>query len=395
MLSRLRSRLSRMTPRAITEWNAKRIGAVSLLLVAVIVGGALALTSNVFASTYTVNARFANAVGLSPGAEVLMAGVQVGKVGNVSAVGNHVVAQLDINDGVQIPDDSTADISVETLLGVIGVNVNPGGDWSHLLRNGSVITNTGVPYEFFQVRNIAGSQLSQTNATALGNVVTDLSKATSGDKSQIQQLIRGLAELTGTVDAHRVQASQLIDAAKELSAVLASKDTQLGTVVDDLDKVVNGLASRSSELGTLIDATEQAATQTSSLIGRNQPRLQQMLTDLHAALQVIGAHQLDIARSVAFAASAIQGFSSIGQSGNTMPDWANIYTNIVGASVGYEVLGNCGALDEALDVALGPDPKPCAQRSGPIPNSGAGSTSAPPTSGLSSLFAPFTKGAAS
>jgi len=388
MLARLRSRFSRVSPKAVTEWNQKRIGAVSLLIVAAIVGGALALTSNVFASTYPLNARFVNAVGLNPGAVVYMAGVQVGKVADVKVAGDHVVAQLSINDGVQIPADSTADISVETLLGVIGVNIEPGGNWARLLRGGSTITNTAVPYEFFEIRNIAGSQLSGTNAAALAQVVSDLSKATSGDKTQIQELVRGLAQLTGTVDAHRVEAGQLIDAARTLSAVLASKDAQLTTVVNDLDLVVQGLADRSSQLGTLITATEQTAQQTSSLIGRNQPRLQEMLTALHQALQVIGAHQLDIARSVAFAASAIKGFSSIGQSGNSMPPWTNVYTNIVGSAAGYGVLGNCGALDQALDVALGPDPKPCSQRTGPIPNVPV-PNSGPPTASVSALFSPL------
>ncbi len=397
MLSGLRRMLSRLSPRAVTEWNAKRIGAVSLLVVAAVVAMALALTSNVFSSTYTVDARFANAVGLNPGSEVLMAGVQVGKVGDVTVVGNHVLAQLDINDGVQIPADSSADISVETLLGAIGVNIQPGGNWGQLLRGGDLLTNTGTPYEFFQIKSSAGRLLSRTDAKALGQVISDLSAATSGDKQQVQELIKGLANVTGTVDAHKVQAAQLISAARELSAVLASKDSQLATVVDDLDKVVAGLASRSSELGTLINATDQAATQTSSLIGRNQPRLQQMLTDLHRALQIVGQHQLDLARSVAYAASAIKGFSSIGQSGSSAPPWANIYVDIVGSAAAIGLLGNCGALDQALDVALGPDPMPCAQRSGPVPNSGlngAGS-GGPPSAPVSSLFAPLTAGSGS
>lgn len=393
MTKRLRRALSRVSPRAITEWNPKKIGAAALALVLVIVLGALALTSNIFTSTYTVNATFTNAIGLEPGAQVLMAGVAIGKVGSVSVDGDRVDVKMNVNDGVQIPADSTADISVETLLGVIGVNIYPGGDWLHLLRNGSTMSDTGVPYEFFQIRNISGHLLTKTNAEALSQVVTDLSKATSGDKQQIQELIGGLARLTSTVSSHSVEASQLIVAARELSAVLASKDSELATVVDDLDKVVAGLAARSSQLGSLITATEQAATQTSDLIGRNQPRLQQMLTDLNSALKVVGSHQLDLARSVAYAASAIHGFSSIGQSGTTEPPWANIYANIVGSAVAYGVLGNCGALDQALDIALGPDPTPCSQRTGPLPNGGNGIPSAPspPTAAsVSSLFEPLT-----
>ncbi len=372
---RLRSGLGRLMPKAVTDWNPKRIGAVSLAFILAVVAGALLLTSNVFASSYTVHARFVNAVGLSGGDQVLMAGVPVGKVSSVSVVGNHVEANLAIDDGVQLPSDTTAQIAVQSLLGVIGVDLTPGGDWGHLLQNGARIRRTSVPFEYFEIQNASGKLLSATDAKALGRVVTSLARATSGDKAEIQVVIDGLAKATTAVAAHRGSAARLIRAADQLSSTLAQKDHQLAGVVDDLDLVIKGLAQHSSQLGQLIDQTEQVALQTSSLIGRNQPRLQQMLTDLHATLNVIGQHQLDLARSVAFAASAIKGFSSVGKSGSVSTPWANIYTNIVGAAVGYEVFGNCGLLDDALNIVLGPDPKPCAARSGPVP-SGASSSSA-------------------
>ncbi|MGH9299685.1 MAG: MCE family protein, partial [Acidimicrobiales bacterium] len=302
--------------------------------------------------------------------------------------------------GVQLPSDSTAQISVQSLLGVIGVDLQPGGNWAHLLRNGSQISNTSVPFEYFEVQNSSGKLLSSTDAAALGNVVSALANVTKGDKTQIQEVIDGLAKATSVISAHRNQAGQLIDSAEALSATLASKDQQLATVVDDLHLVVKGLADRSSALGQLIDQTDQAARQTSSLIGRNQPRLQELLTALHGALEVIGSHQLDLSRSVAFAASAIKGFASVGKSGTANTPWANIYTNIIGASVGYEVLGSCGALDNALDVALGPDPRSCSQRSGPTytgsSGSGSGSSSgsgsgSPVNTSVSSLVLPLTE----
>jgi phospholipid/cholesterol/gamma-HCH transport system substrate-binding protein len=391
-LSTVRQRARRLFPKAITDWNRKAIGAVTIALILAVAGGALVLTSSVFKSTYTVRARFSNAVGLEGGDQVLLAGVAVGKVSSVKVVGNHVVADLAINDGVQLPSDTAASIAVQSLLGVIGVDLKPGGNWSHLLSADSLISNTSVPFEYFEVQNASGDLLSATDAKALGEVVSSLEGATSGDRTQIQEIIDGLAGATSAINQHRDAAAQLIDAADALSGTLASKDHELATVIDDLDIVVRGLADRSSELGSLIDQTEQAALETSNLIGRNQPRLQQMLNDLHTLLQVIGQHQIDVARSVAFAASAIKGFASVGKSGAASTPWANIYTNIVGSAVGYEVLGSCGALDEALDVALGPDPRPCGDRAGPPvgpsdPEGGQASSSA------ASLVAPLAGGA--
>jgi hypothetical protein len=64
-------------------------------------------------------------------------------------------------------------------------------------------------------------------------------------------------------------------------------------------------------------------------------------------------------------------------------NWANIFVNPAGLTSTYGVIGPCGALDEALTDALGPDPVPCDQQTGPTPGEGSGSASGS-TSGSSS-----------
>jgi phospholipid/cholesterol/gamma-HCH transport system substrate-binding protein len=369
-------RLARLAPKSFTERNPKTIGAIAIALVLAFVGAALVLTGSIFTSTYEVDARFPNAVGLGPGARVLLAGVPVGTVGSVAVQGNAVLLRLDIDDGVAVPGGTAAKIEVETLLGVTGVQLLPGQDWSHLLHQGSLITNTSAPVEFFEVRSSATDLLSGTDAQALGNLVQTLAEVTTGDSTQVHQIVQGLDQFTGTVAARKAQLSQLIDAAKQLTGALVARDAQLASVVDDLDSVVSALAAHSTQLGDLIDSTELAAAQTASLVGRNQPRLQQALDAVHSDLEVIGQHQLDLAQAVAYAGAAVQGFQSVGYSGptDTPNSWANVFVNLVGASGAESVLGSCGALDEALDVALGPDPLPCAARTGPVPTVATGST---------------------
>ena len=372
-----RERLAGLAPKAFTERNPKTIGAIAIALVLAFVGASLILTSSIFASSYEVDARFPNAVGLGPGAKVLLAGVPVGTVGSVTVQGNSVLVRLDVDNGVALPGGTAAKIEVETLLGVTGVQLLPGQDWSHLLHSGSTITDTSAPVEFFEVRSSATDLLSGTDAQALGRLVQTLAAVTTGKAAQVRQIVQGLDRFTGTVAARRAQLSELIDAAKQLSGALAARDSQLASVVDDLDTVVSALAAHSTQLGQLIGDTELAASETASLVGRNQPRLQRALDALHSALQVIGRHQVDLAQSVAYAGAAVQGFQSVGYSGpaNTPNSWANIFVNLVGASGAESVLGSCGVLDSALDVALGPDPLPCAARNGPIPTPTTGASS--------------------
>jgi phospholipid/cholesterol/gamma-HCH transport system substrate-binding protein len=369
--SRLRSRLA---IRAFTERPPKLIGLISIIVIAAAVISVITLNSSLFQSSYLVKARFANAIGIGPGAKVLLAGVPVGSVGSMSVTGNSVTLDLNINNGVVLPGDTSAAISVETLLGVTDVSLRPGTEWAHPLRSGSTITNTTAPIEFYDVQSAAGDLLTKTDATALANLVQELATVTTGRSTEVSAIVKGLDQFTGTISARQTQVSQLIDAAESLSTTLASRDSQLASVVDDLNTVVQGLAGRSGELGQLIDNTLLAASQTASLIGENHPRIQQLLNSLTVDLKVIGSHQVDLAQSVAYAGAAIGGFASVGQSGSTQSPWANIYVNLLAVSGAYTVLGSCGLLDQALDQALGPDPLPCSERTGPAPTA-SGSTS--------------------
>jgi phospholipid/cholesterol/gamma-HCH transport system substrate-binding protein len=351
------------------ERRPKVIGGVAVVVIMALVGAVLVLNGSIFQSTYQVNARFPNAVGIGPGADVLLAGVDVGSVGSEQVQGNSVILTLDIHQGVVLPSDTSAKIEVQTLLGVTGVVLETGQDWSQPLKPGSLITDTTAPVEFFEVRSAATGLLSATDAKALGDLVQSLAQVTAGKHTEIAQIVSGLDKFTGSINARKQQLSELIDAAEQLSATLVSRDKELTSVVDDLDTVVSGLASHSSALGQLIDNTELAAQQTSQLVGRNQPKLQQMLDALHSDLAVLGQHQVDLAQSVAYAGAAVQGFQSVGYSGAgfTPNSWANIFVNLASITGVEGVLGSCGALDQALDVALGPDPLPCNARTGPIP----------------------------
>jgi hypothetical protein len=104
-----------------------------------------------------------------------------------------------------------------------------------------------------------------------------------------------------------------------------------------------------------------------------------LLSHLTSVLAVVQQHQMDLAQGVSYLSSAVTGFSSIGYSGpnDAAQTWGNIYANLLGAGGAYGALGNCAALDAALDAVLGPDPTPCDQRTGPP----VGSPSAAPSGG--------------
>ena len=157
--------------KAFTERRPKVIGAIAVAAIVVAVLTILLLNRNVFNSGYTVTARFANAAGITPGTEVMVAGVKSGSVTSVAVHGNGVDAVLSVNRGVELPHVTSAAIEVETLLGVVDVTLQPVSGWQHPLGNNALITQTTVPTELYQLQKSGENLLSKSNAKALNVLV--------------------------------------------------------------------------------------------------------------------------------------------------------------------------------------------------------------------------------
>jgi phospholipid/cholesterol/gamma-HCH transport system substrate-binding protein len=352
--------------KAFTDRNPRRIGIVVVTVTLVAVLAVFAFNASTFSSGYTVKARFSNAAGMGPNANVLLAGVAVGKVKSVNLNGNHVTVDMTINQGVVLPKNTTASISVQTLLGQLVVDLKPVSGWNQPLGNGALLTNTSIPVEFQNIQNIAGGLLTKSDATAINQLISSLATITQGKQQQVAQIISGLNGFTGVINQRQTQVSQLIAAANTLSQTVASHDSELGSAIDNLTTVIGSLAQKGTDLGNLIDNTQQAAGQINTLVTNNRPQLQATVTQLQSVLGILSQHQLDLAQGVSSAAAAITGFSSIGSSGSTPVSWGNIFFNVLGSTPLEGVLGACGTLDMVLNQSLGPDPLPCSQQNGPL-----------------------------
>ena len=95
------------------------------------------------ADGYLLKARFTNVSGVSPGTDVRLAGIRIGKVAGQSLDPGSFQAVLDlsIDKGLQLPVDSSAAITTEGILGGTFIALTPGGETT-VLKPGEEITET-------------------------------------------------------------------------------------------------------------------------------------------------------------------------------------------------------------------------------------------------------------
>lgn len=127
-------------------------GAVFLCIAVAFSLYAVAFSGAVTANSYALTASFRSIEGVSLGSNVRMAGVSIGSVEKITLNPQNFSADvtLMIQDNIILPQDSTAVIASEGLLGGSFVEVQPGGAMDNLAP-GDSIENTQSSISFLDL----------------------------------------------------------------------------------------------------------------------------------------------------------------------------------------------------------------------------------------------------
>lgn len=99
---------------------------------------------------YSISARFENSGGLKVKSPVLVAGVRIGRVADISIdkESYESIVKMDIESQYNLPDDTSASIFTAGLLGEQYVSLEPGGSEDFIEANGAIdITQSAIVLE--------------------------------------------------------------------------------------------------------------------------------------------------------------------------------------------------------------------------------------------------------
>ena len=128
------------------------IGAVVIIAAAGFLAFSYA-TADIGAVTgYRVVARFDSAVGLHTGADVKMSGIRIGQIASLELEPDtyFAVVSMEIDEAVKLPDDTSAEIVSESLLGGRFLSLTPGAS-EKLLADGGEVRFTQSPVSLEQL----------------------------------------------------------------------------------------------------------------------------------------------------------------------------------------------------------------------------------------------------
>ncbi|MDR1084871.1 MAG: MCE family protein [Deltaproteobacteria bacterium] len=216
-----------------------KVGLFVLAALAVVVWMALRLGvfSGFGSDYYTISAVFDEASGLKVGVAVEVAGINVGRVANVSLYGsNRALVTMAILNNVHLSDDSRAVIRAQGVLGDKFVEIFPGSSAGAPLTSGARIEET--------VSAVDMSELMEK----LASVADDLKILTSSLTKD-----NGGQELRDIVTNVRDLSKSLKDLTEANGPGISKAVEKLGTVADNLVSITDRINKGQGSLGQLIN----------------------------------------------------------------------------------------------------------------------------------------------
>ena len=121
------------------------IGAIVIILAVSFLFYSFSITDSNTEGTYNINATFNRIDGIQIGSDVRLSGIKIGSVSKSSLNQTTYEAQLAliIDNSIKIPDDSSAKITMDGLLGSNYISIEPGGSEIYLSENDYLLYTQG------------------------------------------------------------------------------------------------------------------------------------------------------------------------------------------------------------------------------------------------------------
>lgn len=236
----------------------------------------------------TVKVELPRTGGLYRFSNVTYRGVQIGRVTDVKATREGVVATLSLATSPKIPADLQASVLSVSAVGEQYVDLLPRTDSGPYLHNGSVITadNTTVPQKVGPMLDQVSALLDTIPKEKLAKLLDESFKGLNGSGDELAALFDSSSALASDFDATADRTRTLIEDGKPLLDGQAVSADALRTWARSLAGVTGQIAADDEPLRGILENGPGAIDEASELLRQVKPTLPVLLANLTTVGQV-------------------------------------------------------------------------------------------------------------
>jgi phospholipid/cholesterol/gamma-HCH transport system substrate-binding protein len=285
-----------MSPLTLAKLRRRAAGMVFLLVLALLAWLSVALYQKQFTPVAMVTLYTSSAGNeMNPGAEVMVRGVQVGEVRQITADGSGARLELAIDPGVVggLPANISAEMLPTTLFGERYVDLIPPANPSpQMLASGSVISQdrSGDALELERVLNNLLPLLSAIEPDKLALTLNALAQGLQGRGAELGQTLTTLNSYLGQLNP---QLPALDTDIKELAGLARTYNKAapgILSALNDFTATSQLVASERVNLAALFTNLTTAATDLRSFLAANEQNIIALSTDSPATLSILARY---------------------------------------------------------------------------------------------------------
>ncbi len=200
--------------------------------------------------TYPISMVFSTVEGLNKGSQLVLAGVQVGSVSEITLNADYsALVRTQVYEDVRIPIDSQASVATRGVLGDKIIILQPGNS-GNMIEPGGNLARTSVPPSLddllVQLGELAGN-------------LTELSfslNATLGDEETLRAILTNLRNLTeessSLVAENREDISGIVSGLRRITDILADASGSFTSTTEEFGEIVRTINAGEGTIGRLV-----------------------------------------------------------------------------------------------------------------------------------------------
>jgi phospholipid/cholesterol/gamma-HCH transport system substrate-binding protein len=276
-----------------------RSGFMGTVLIVLIVAVGLApqrLAS--WATTIRYQALFSEAGGLAAGNKVLVSGVKVGTVSDVSLHEGDAVVTFGVNGKVRLGSQTTAHIRTGSLLGARVLTLEPAGGGT--MRSSDVIplSRTSSPYSLSEAVSDLTTNLAATSTDTLNQSLNALSATIDQIAPQLGPTFDGLTRLSRAINNRGETLGALLKSAANVTGILSEHSQQVNALILDGNLLLEALVQRRNAISELLANVSAVAKELSGLVADNESKLAPTLDRLNSVAAMLEKNRDNIAKAL-------------------------------------------------------------------------------------------------
>jgi phospholipid/cholesterol/gamma-HCH transport system substrate-binding protein len=303
------------------ERNPVVVGAVSLVVLAMVMVAALRADDLPVIGGDTYHAMFSEAGGLKVNDEVRIAGVRVGKVDEIELAGDEVRVSFKVADGADFGSRSRAAIKVKTVLGSMFLALEPAGGGQ--LAEGATIPaeRTSSPFDVVEAFEGLASTSEQIDTDQLAESLTTLADLTRNTPDEFRGALGGLSRLSANIAEKDEQLNTLLVNLERVSTVLDERDQDIIRLMEDGDVLFRALVARRDAVHDLLVSTTTLSQELTALIDQSREDLKPALAHLESVVAVLNKNEDNLDSSLRLMAPFYRVFANTLGTGPWFDTW--------------------------------------------------------------------------